>query len=102
VKLQASCREFQKKGYIQGENWIKRRASRFQSSVVSRAGACLTVDAPAALPTEFMLHLSADLHCWYRVVWRKDSQVGVEFEATPVQYLDWFKDQRTAQATGDT
>jgi hypothetical protein len=49
-----------------------------------------------------MLHLIADLHCWYRVVWRKDSQVGVEFEATPVQYLDWFKDQRTAQATGDT
>jgi hypothetical protein len=69
---------------------------------VSRSGACLTVDAPAALPTEFMLHLNADLHCWCRVVWRKDHQVGVEFEATPAQYLDWLKDQGAAQATGDT
>jgi hypothetical protein len=46
---------------------------------ISDGGACLKVFSPVGIPDSFELRLDSDSVRYCRVVWRKATQIGVEF-----------------------
>ena len=51
---------------------------------VSKSGARITIEEPEILPDQFILVLAPSAHRDCKIIWRSDSQVGVEF----VELLD--------------
>ena len=48
---------------------------------LSETGAALEVSSPVGIPEQFTLVIEADhIHVPCRVVWRKDTRIGVHFE----------------------
>ena len=48
---------------------------------LSETGAALEVSSPVGIPQQFTLVIEADhIHVPCRVVWRKDTRIGVHFE----------------------
>ena len=49
---------------------------------LSETGAALEVSSPVGVPEHFTLLIEADhIHVPCRVVWRKDTRIGVHFES---------------------
>jgi hypothetical protein len=50
---------------------------------VSELGARLRVGDPQTAPQEFLILLNKGLTRWCRVIWRSDTEIGVEFIEPP-------------------
>ena len=50
---------------------------------ISETGARLRVGEPQVAPQEFLILLNKGLARWCRVVWRSDTEIGVEFVEPP-------------------
>jgi hypothetical protein len=51
---------------------------------ISQGGARITIEAPEKLPDQFVVVLAPSVHRDCKIIWRSDSQVGIEF----VELLD--------------
>jgi hypothetical protein len=52
-------------------------------SDVSQTGARLTLDDPSLLPDQFALDMDPRVRRWCRVLWRTETQAGVQFTDEP-------------------